>query len=400
MRCLLEVRNLVTALLSGALLLGAGAARADDSAKRGERLFAKKKHAAAITAFREASSRPDRVGYDFSCEIGLSYAALDEHALAHLYLGLCRESERRSRWAKPATKARAKAEKAMSDGEFANVRIEVAPADAIARLDSLDNASFTVPREVWLPVGTHTLAAHADGHHGAEQQVILYGSDPVTVSLALDPRPASEADDGATRVDFAEEEPFEETAAGDLPDVDHDTLMPKRFRGGGVSHRGGGGRASRLGLGVKVGANLSRLVGADAPDVGSRVGFSALAFLSYRVVGRLSLQPEFGFVMKGGESSGIDYLTVPLLVAYSHPLGPLDARLALGPELGLALTSDFGGRDVAKMDLSALVSASVQFPCGVIAALRYAHGMTTVDGESSPGEISNSVISLLAGYSF
>jgi hypothetical protein len=276
----------------------------------------------------------------------------------------------------------------------------VSPASAIARIDALDNVSFSVPREVWLPVGSHTLAAHAEAHHGAEKQVILYGSDPVTASLELDPQEAAAPEKEPATVDFGEEEPYEETKGGDLPDVEHDNILPERFRKGGVSTRWWGGGESRLRFGIKAGAIRSQLVGEDAPDVGARVGISAFAYLGYRVADRISLQPEIGFVMKGAESSGLDYLTLPVLVAYSLALGPVETRLALGPELGVALTSDLDGRDVAALELSALASAAVQFPCGVVVELRYAHGLTTVDGDSGASEVSNSAASLLAGFTF
>lgn len=394
------MRNLAACLLAAVILSGPVPARADTPEARGNRLFAAKKYADAVTAFREAANQPGRVGYDFSCEIGLSYAGLGEHARAHFYLGLCSEGETWARWKKRAQRARAAAEVAMAASQFAKVRVEVTPADAIARFDVLDDVGFSVPREVWLPLGSHTLSAHADGYQGVEQQVILYGRDPVTVSIDLKPTKVQPTDSETENVDFAEEEPFEETAAGDLPKVKHDTLMPKRFRGGGVWRGGNRGPSSRLSVGFELGPSLSQLLGADAPDAGGRIGLSAFVFLSYRITGSLMLRPELGWMRKGAEAHALDYAVVPVLVAYARRIGPLSGRLAAGPALGFSLGSEIAGAEVAAFELSAIASAGVRFPCGVVVEIRYAHGLTTVDGGSPAGEISTSALSVLGGYTF
>lgn len=381
-------------------MLATSAARADTPEARGKHMLAKKRYSEALVAFREAASRPGRVGYDFTCEIGLCYAGLGDFSRAQFYLGLCREDAMWPRWEKRALPALRAAESAMADAQFAKVHVEVTPAEAMARFDVLDDVGFSVPRDVWLPVGSHTLSAYADGYQAVEQQVILYGSDPVTVSLELEPLHAESTAAEPASVDFGEEEPFEETEAGDLPDVEHGTLLPKRFRRGGAWSGDGRTPASRLSPGLKVGIGYARLTGADAPDVDGRLGVAALAFLTYRVTGSFSVQPEIGWVRSGAEARALDYLDVPVLAVYSHLFGPISARFALGPQLGLSLTDRLDGREISRFELSAVASAEARFPCGVIVELRYAHGLTTVDGESPSGEISNSAFSMLVGYAF
>ncbi len=400
MGCLSNVRPSLILVVAGAVLLTVSAARADTPEARGKRLLAQKRYAEAIDAFREAAKQPGRVGYDFTCEIGLCYASLDDYPRAQFYLALCREDAIWPRWKKRALPALRAVESRLTGAQLAKVHVDVSPAEAMARFDVLDDVGFNVPRDVWLPVGSHTLSAYADGYQAVEQQVILYGSDPVTVSLELEPLRAENAEDEPASVDFGEEEPFEETEAGDLPKVEHGTLLPKRFRRGGAWRGDGRAPDSRLSPGLKVGLGYARLSGADAPDSGGRLGVAALAFLSYRVAGSLSLQPEIGWVRGGAEGSALDYLELPVLAVYSRQVGPISARFALGPQLGLSLTDRLDGREISRFELSAVASAEARFPCGVILELRYAHGLTTVDGESPSGEVSNRAFSLLGGYAF
>ena len=93
-----NVRVAIAAAVCTALLMTSSRAHAEDPAQRGRRLFAAGKYADAIAAFRDAAAAPDRVGYDHSCEIGLSYAALGNSARAHFYLSSCKFSEMWPRW--------------------------------------------------------------------------------------------------------------------------------------------------------------------------------------------------------------------------------------------------------------------------------------------------------------
>ncbi len=92
------------------------------------------------------------------------------------------------------------------------------------------------------------------------------------------------------------------------------------------------------------------------PDltVGTSTGFFFGGGTSFPISERLSIDPYFAFVQKGGELEGgevqsYDYIALPVLLSTSIPLGErLGLSLSGGPQVGLNVNCDDAGIDCSR----------------------------------------------------
>ena len=393
------MRHLLSAIVAAAIAASPNPAEAESPARRGDRLLAGKKYAAAITAFKAA--RAAAADYDYSCELAVAFAGLGESATAFLYFELCAEIAPAKAGAERFAGPRARLPARLAAGEHAPIAIEATPATALVYIDSLDSVPFTVPRRIWLRRGSHTVAGRAPDHYESGRQVIIYGNDPVTVNVDLEA--ITEAAGGiATSVDFGDEAAGELTTSEDLPDVDRDTLMPKRFRSGGVAAHGARQQRSRLGYGIAVGANRSQLAGSAASG-DATLGLAATALIGYRILPRLDLRSGIGFATRGNQVAAIDYLTIPILARYRVWRGPVDFAVSAGTEVAIATSGELAGDDIAAFDVAAVVGLGSELEIAnprLIADLRYGWGLTTIDAASPVDRAKNRVLTLAVGALF
>jgi hypothetical protein len=200
----------------------------DRALTEADRLVARGKRTAAIAALRAALARTDSA--DRRCALGLLYAGPEPRDIdlprAHLYLLACPAAgpDRRARGAA----ARAAVDRALRDSDLSPVEVATA-GDAPLRLtvDTLRGDAVTAPLKLWLPAGRHTLTGSAGGRAASAQLTVADGNRAMVI-LALPPPPRPAA---AGAVDFTDEEPGE-VHQGAPPKVEHDSLLPSKYRKG------------------------------------------------------------------------------------------------------------------------------------------------------------------------
>lgn len=97
-------------------------------------------------------------------------------------------------------------------------------------------------------------------------------------------------------------------------------------------------------FGVKAGANLATQTGSDAGSSKTLFNVNAGAFVRLPIAPHMGIQPELVYSGQGASydvSNGTlrehaNYLNVPILFKWSHPLGPY---LETGPQIGFLLSA-------------------------------------------------------------
>ncbi|HUH05033.1 MAG TPA: hypothetical protein VML75_23710, partial [Kofleriaceae bacterium] len=285
-------------------------------------------------------------------------------------------------------------ERVLRAGAFTPVEVTVEPAGAEASVDTLGGVRFPTPLVIWLPFGAHEVTAVASDHHGAMRRIAIDSTAPFGLSFHLDPVATDAA--GAAEVDFGDEGAVGEMNTADtLPVVERETLLPKRFRGGGTGSEQDL-RSSRVAFGAAAGLSRSTL---SREGGAARLGIAATALLSYRVRGGVTVQPELGFAMRGEDNAGSSYVMASVLGGYRHRVGKTWLHLGLGPMLGVAV----GGADVAPFDAGVAAAAGVLVPAGpghALLDLRADLGLTTIDDPMSAPGVYNRAVALRLGYLF
>ncbi|ALD22784.1 hypothetical protein AM218_12155 [Hymenobacter sp. DG25A] len=166
-------------------------------------------------------------------------------------------------------------------------------------------------------------------------------------------------------------------------------------------------QAQKTIFGIKAGANLSNIVGSDAPDANKlKLGGLGGLLVNFPASpnGFLSIQPELLYSMKGtsrneGTSkSTIHYLDVPVLARLDLE-GPF---LVLGPQANILLTSNSGRGSYRPVNFGATAGVGYQSETGLNFELRYNRDVTSMMEDN--GNITlhkyNSVIQAQVGYLF
>ncbi len=175
----------------------------------------------------------------------------------------------------------------------------------------------------------------------------------------------------------------------------------------------GGGQVS---LGLKAGASLTSLTGADAKVFDNRFGFHAGIFANVGLTPLFAFQPELLYSQKGGNYANVTdrslrlhYIDVPL--AFHVNTGGL--FFEAGPQVGflVAAKSQAGSVSVDvkngynSVDFGYLFGLGYQLKHGLGVGLRYNGGFTNVDKATTVGNTTvqararNSAFQLYLTYS-
>jgi hypothetical protein len=177
--------------------------------------------------------------------------------------------------------------------------------------------------------------------------------------------------------------------------------------------------AQKINFGIKAGLNMSRLTGGNADaTVSASNGFHAGAFLEFKALGKIAIQPELLFSAQGAKfendlsvsTTKMNYVMVPVMVKY-YPIAGLFVEA--GPQAGFLVTakqdvenkitsanSSDDIKEVTKaFDMSANVGVGYDILDKVIVQVRYCIGLTntsTVDTVNTK----NGVFQMSLGYKF
>jgi hypothetical protein len=193
-----------------------------------------------------------------------------------------------------------------------------------------------------------------------------------------------------------------------------------------VAVLGSGAVATAQGVdyGVKGGVHLASLhvdADGDATPLDPRLGLVVGGFMTRRLAGRLSWQPEVLYTQKGASSEQgggtatqkLDYLDIPVLLSYRVGGGPERQVSAFGgPAVGVRLrarsSASFGGDtleqdvggQVERTDLAIVAGAAYQRGRLIVDA-RYAWGIADIDRDGDDHvAIGTRGVSLMLGWAF
>jgi hypothetical protein len=176
--------------------------------------------------------------------------------------------------------------------------------------------------------------------------------------------------------------------------------------------------AQKINFGVKAGLNMSMITGASNQIMSSSNGFHAGAFLEFKALGKIAIQPELLFSTQGAKfendlsvsTTKMNYMMVPVMVKY-YPIAGLFVEA--GPQAGFLVTakqdvenkitsanSSEDIKDKTKaFDMSANVGVGYDILDKVVIQVRYCIGLTntsTVDTVNTK----NGVFQMSLGYKF
>lgn len=168
----------------------------------------------------------------------------------------------------------------------------------------------------------------------------------------------------------------------------------------------------------------------DGVEKQARLGLAVGAFARIPFTPMLSFQPEILYSQRGvklsiedndldisgSQTTKIDYLEVPLMLRYAIPATAtgLEFGVEAGPSLGYKLNvglscsgdledfcdeDDLDDDEIRTFDIGAALGASVGAgPFSV--ALRYTHGLTSLNDDENADDAFNRVFSVMARYTF
>ena len=344
----------------------------------------------ALLCARPAAALADEVG---DCERGLAQYRAGELTRAFVLLEDCTSDA--------AKAAFEKVEQQLGEGDYAPVSVIVNPEGARVTISTLGDEVFIAPRLVWVEQGKHIVRASMDGYEDFTVELVITSRARRPLLLSLKAVGGKEKSGTKTAtVDFGDEPgaAVGEHVVSVDPNIEHETLLPKRYRGGGVGDTIDGGEG-RLSIGIKAGMTVASVTGAS-PDVGSRIGAAVGAFATYSLGSAFALQPELYYAQKGAEGTALDYIVVPALAVVGVKVHAKVRLYAVaGPAIAVSLTSEVNAQDITTFDLGLVAGLGVLLPVvgrGIRLECRYELGLNAVDGEDAR----NRVFSLTAGYAF
>ncbi|MBF9221779.1 porin family protein [Hymenobacter ruricola] len=172
--------------------------------------------------------------------------------------------------------------------------------------------------------------------------------------------------------------------------------------------------SAQASFGVKAGASLTTLGGADASGFSNKVGLNAGVVANLGFGDALSLQPEVLFSMKGAALSdntkvkyNFNYIDIPVMLQYNADGLFFEA----GPQLGILASAKAtdGSTDIDvkdglnTIDFGYAVGLGYKLESGPMIGLRYNGGITSIDKEESgttAAKIRNNAFQLYVGYMF
>jgi len=183
-----------------------------------------------------------------------------------------------------------------------------------------------------------------------------------------------------------------------------------------AQRRGHGGGSGSVSLGLKAGASLTNLTGADAKGFDNRFGFHGGIFANIGLTSLFAFQPELLYSQKGGnyanvtdQSLRLHYIDVPL--AFHVNTGGLffEAGPQVGFLVGAKRQAGSASVDVKSgynsVDFGYLFGLGYQLKHGLGVGLRYNGGFTNLDKATTIGNTTfqararNSAFQLYLTYS-
>ena len=192
------------------------------------------------------------------------------------------------------------------------------------------------------------------------------------------------------------------------------TLLTSVVSAAQAQYRGRGGNVS---LGIKAGASLTDLMGADAGGYTNRFGFHAGIFANIGITRLIAFQPEILYSQKGARANGnsdvgnhLHYIDVPL----AFHINTDGFFFEVGPQVGflVAAQSQVGSASVdvkstyKSVDFGYLAGLGYQLKHGLGIGLRYNGAFTNVPNSYTTGNLTiqprqrNSAFQLYLTYSF
>lgn len=194
---------------------------------------------------------------------------------------------------------------------------------------------------------------------------------------------------------------------------------------------GAGEAAAQAAVGIKAGANLAGLSGADG--TGTVTGLAAGAYLGFGLGDRLALQVELGYGIRGGAdvpvgANALDdaasrsdlrlaYIEVPLLLRAGYPGERLLPSIFLGPYAAFLgscrLTLEDGSEgpcddedraawfEPRSTDYGLMVGGGLDLALGestVFVDVRYALGLLSIQGGTDGMELRNAGLTITGGF--
>ncbi len=184
-------------------------------------------------------------------------------------------------------------------------------------------------------------------------------------------------------------------------------------------------------FGLKIGLNLANLTGSDVASyedffgpVESKIAFAGGGFVVFELSKGMAIQAEALYTQKGADfdmpvdSTVVtvhwitDYIEIPVLFRYTiETTGNIKPMLFAGPAVAFKLTSKVkatSGGASEEMDIPGFKSTDFGLVFGggigigkISVDIRYTMGLTKlIEIEGEPGNLKNSVFSLMVGYSF
>ena len=186
--------------------------------------------------------------------------------------------------------------------------------------------------------------------------------------------------------------------------------------------------AADVQFGLKLGANMAKVTGADAQDIEgtlkSKVGFTGGIFLAFHLGRVVSIQWEALYTMKGASFEYTDledtyteklygnYIEIPLLLKLTIPTPGIQPFVFAGPSVGFKLSEkiQINGEDIPleekllkNNDYGAIFGAGLNLGRSFMLDVRYSLGLqkviSTIEGET-PIDVKNGVWSATIGIAF
>jgi len=172
-----------------------------------------------------------------------------------------------------------------------------------------------------------------------------------------------------------------------------------------------------IGKGVKVGLNMAKASGGDAPDDSKMyMGFAVGGFMTYAFSDMFAVQPELQYTMKGNKvevgdetyKTKLSYIEIPILAKVMLSGGEkIKPSFYAGPGIGFLMSAKNEDEDIKdymkSTDLGLIGGVGVDYLMGahkITFDLRYEAGLTKLDDTEAKADIKNSCISILVGMGF
>jgi hypothetical protein len=174
------------------------------------------------------------------------------------------------------------------------------------------------------------------------------------------------------------------------------------------------GATAQVQFGAKAGANLANVVGDDAEEAKSKIGFNVGAFVEIPAGEKFSVKPELVYSLQGAkfEETGEDdvkfnlsYINIPVLAKYNIAEGFFAET---GPQIGFLVSAkakqgDADGVDIKDTfkgtDFSWALGLGYELPEGFGFNARYNLGLSKLP-EDGDGKVKNGVFQVGVFYKF